>query len=87
MASSLLYFGPDLEPLESESRRASRFAGSRRDAVAVDGPSDEVIAKLIAAQSGAGGWCELQQLLADDERRRIYVNVATVRFVVDEAAP
>ncbi len=86
MASSWLYFGPDLEPLASESRRASRFAGSRRDAVAVDGASDEVTAKLIAAQSG-GGWCELQQLVGDDERRRIYVNAATVRFVVDEEAP
>ena len=26
MASSLLYFGPDLEPLERESRRASDYA-------------------------------------------------------------
>ena len=85
MASSWLYFGPDLEPLESESRRASRFAGARRDAVAVDGASDEVAAKLIAAQSTAGGWCELEQLVNDDERRRIFVNAAAVRFVVDEA--
>jgi hypothetical protein len=84
MASSSLYFGPDLEPLERESRRASEFAGKRRDAVAVDGAADEVTAKLIAAQSAAGGWCELQQLVGDDERRRIYVNAATVRFVVDE---
>jgi hypothetical protein len=85
MASSLLYFGPDLEPLESESRRASRFAGARRDAIAVEGASDEVVAKLNAAQSAAGGWCELQQLVDDGEPRRIYVNAATVRFVVDEA--
>jgi hypothetical protein len=85
MACSLLYFGPDLEPLASESRRASRFAGARRDAVAVDGPSDEVAAKLIAAQSAAGGWCELEQLVGDGERRRIFVNAATVRFVADEA--
>jgi hypothetical protein len=82
MASSLLYFGPDLEPLESESRRASQFAGSRRDAIAIDGASDEVAAKLIAA---ASGWCELLQLVGDDEQRRIYVNAATVRFVVDAA--
>ena len=84
MASSLLYFGPDLEPLESESRRASRFAGARRDAVAVAGASDEVVAKLIAAQAAAGGWCELQECVGDGERRRIYVNAATVRFVTDD---
>jgi hypothetical protein len=84
MASSLLYFGPDLEPLERESRRASHLAVARRDAVSVDGASDEVAAKLIAAQSAAGGWCELQQL-CEDGPRRIYVNTATVRFVVDEA--
>jgi hypothetical protein len=81
----LLYFGPDLEPLESESRRASRFAGARRDAVAVEGPSGEVIAKLVAAQANAGGWCELQELLDDGERRTIHVNAAMVRYVVDEA--
>jgi hypothetical protein len=86
MASSFLYFGPDLEPLESESRRASRFAGARRDAVCVDGASDEVVAKLIAAQSAAGGWCELEQLVGDSERTRIFVNAAMVRFVADEAA-
>jgi len=85
MASSLLYFGPDLEPLERESRRASAVAGARRDAVVVDGPSDEVVAKLIAAQSSGGGWCELHQLVDDDERRRIFVNAAMVRFVVDDA--
>ena len=51
----------------------------------VDGSADEVAAKLIAAQSAAGGWCELQQLVDDEEPRRIYVNGATVRFVVDEA--
>jgi hypothetical protein len=85
MASSLLYFGPDLEPLERESRRASQLAVARRDAVAVDGASDEVAAKLIAAQEAAGGWCELQQLVGDGERRRIYVNAATVRLCVDEA--
>jgi hypothetical protein len=84
MARSLLYFGPDLEPLERESRRASNLAGARRDAVVVDGASDDVAAKLIAAQAEAGGWCELQELVGDDEPRRIYVNAATVRFVVDE---
>jgi hypothetical protein len=86
MASSLLYFGPDLEPLASESRRASQFAGARRDAVSVDGAAGEVVAKLIAAQSDAGGWCELQQLVDGDEPRAIYVNAATVRFVVDETS-
>jgi hypothetical protein len=85
MASTLLYFGPDLEPLESESRRASRFAGARRDAVVVDGASHEVAAKLVAAQATAGGWCELQELVGGYERRSIYVNAATVRYVVDEA--
>ena len=85
MASSLLYFGPDLEPLESESRRASRFAGSRRDAIPVDGPCDEVVAKLVAAQADASGWCELQELLSGGERRSIHVNAAMVRYVVDEA--
>jgi hypothetical protein len=86
MASSLLYFGPDLEPLERESRRASQLAGARRDAVAVEGASDEVVAKLIAAQEAAGGWCELQELVGDGDRRSIYVNAATVRFVVAEAS-
>jgi hypothetical protein len=85
MASSLINFGPDLEPLQSEARREARFAGPRHDAILVDGASEEVVAKLSAAQGSAGGWCELQQLLDDGGRRTIYVNAASVRFVVDDA--
>jgi hypothetical protein len=79
MASSLINFGPDLEPLASESRRASQFAEPRRDALAVAGACEEVVAKLIAAQGSTGGWCEFEQL----DGRRIFINAATVRFVVD----
>jgi hypothetical protein len=82
MASSLINFGPDLEPLQSEARREARFSGPRLDAIV--GASEEVVAKLSEAQVSAAGWCELEQLLGDGEQRTIYVNAHRVRFVVDD---
>ena len=77
-------FGPDLEPLESESRRGAHTAGARRDSLTVAGAAGEVVAKLVHAAANAGGWCELEQVLPDDRRHAVYVNAHAVRWVVEE---
>jgi hypothetical protein len=82
MTTSRLIFGPDLEPLETESRRGAHSPGPRRDSLTVAGPSSQVVAKLVQATTSMAGWCELQQALPDDRRRP--VNAHAVRWVVDE---
>jgi hypothetical protein len=81
---SRLTFGPDLEPLESESRRGAHPPGPRRDSLTVAGASAEVVAKLVQAAADMDGWCELEQVAPDDGRRIVYVNARAVRWVVDE---
>ena len=84
MTTSRLMFGPDLEPLESESRRGAHPAGARHDCLTVVGAGGEVVVKLRQAEENTGGWCELEQVLPDDRRRTVYVNARAVRSVVDE---
>ncbi len=84
MTTSRLIFGPDLEPIESESRRGAHAPGPRRDSLAVAGTSSEVVAKLVQAEASTAGWCELQEVLADDRRRTVHVNARAVRWIVDE---
>jgi hypothetical protein len=84
VTSSRLMFGPDLEPLESESRRGAHPAGARRDSLTVAGAADQVVLKLVHAVANAGGWCELEQVLPDDRRRAVYVNAHAVRWVVGD---
>jgi hypothetical protein len=85
MTTSRLIFGPDLEPIESESRRGAHSPGPRRDSLTVAGSSSDVVAKLVDAVSGTAGWCELQEVLPDDRRRTVHVNAHAVRWVVDDA--
>jgi hypothetical protein len=82
-AASWLTFGPDLEPMEYESRRGAQALGPRRDSLLVAGSSAEVVAKLVEAQRATGGWCEVEQVLADGTHRRAYVNASAVRWVAD----
>jgi hypothetical protein len=84
VTSSRLMFGPDLEPLESESRRGAHPAGARHDSLTVAGACGEVVVKLMQATANTGGWCELEQVLPDDRRRTVYVNAHAVRWIVDE---
>jgi hypothetical protein len=84
---SRLIFGPDLEPLESESRRGAHPAGARRDSLTVAGAAGEVVVKLMHAAADTGGWCELEQVLSDARRRAVYVNAHAVRWVVEEDEP
>jgi hypothetical protein len=84
MPTSWISFGPDLEPLESEARRGAHAAAPRRDGVSVSGTSHDVVSKLIQASGATAGWCELEQVLADDRRRAVYVNGAAARLVIDE---
>jgi hypothetical protein len=84
VTTSRLMFGPDLEPLESESRRGAHPPGARHDSLTVAGASGEVVAKLMQAEQNTGGWCELEQVLPDHRRRTVYVNAHAVRWVVDE---
>jgi hypothetical protein len=50
----------------------------------VNGTSEEVVSKLVQAGAARGGWCELEEVLADDRRRTVHVNCAAVRLVIDE---
>ena len=84
MTTSRLFFGPDLEPIESESRRGAHSPGPRRDSLTVAGSSSDVAAKLVEAVESRAGWCELQEMLAEDRRRTVYVNAHAVRWVVDD---
>jgi hypothetical protein len=84
VTTSRLMFGPDLEPLESESRRGAHAPGARRDSLTVVGAGSELVVKLMQAEENTGGWCELEQVLPDDRRRTVYVNAHAVRWVVDE---
>jgi hypothetical protein len=84
VTSSRLMFGPDLEPLESESRRGAHPAGARRDSLTVAGMAGDVVVKLMHAAANMGGWCELEQVLSDDRLRAVYVNAHAVRWVVEE---
>jgi hypothetical protein len=84
MTTSRLIFGPDLEPLESESRRGAHSPGPRRDTLTVAGSSSDVVAKLVQAVASTAGWCEVQEELPDGRRRTVYVNAHTVRWVVDD---
>jgi hypothetical protein len=84
MATTHIVFGPDLEPLESESRRGARTLGARRDSLIVSGTSAEVVAKLVEAVASTSGWCELEQARPDDRRTPVYVNAHAVRWVGDD---
>jgi hypothetical protein len=84
MPTSWISFGPDLEPMASESRGAARIAEPRRDGLSVTGTSEEVVFKLVQAAGANSGWCELEEVVAADRRRTVYVNGAAVRLVVDE---
>jgi hypothetical protein len=83
VTTSRLMFGPDLEPLESESRRGAHPAGARHDCLTVAGTCGDVVVKLMHAVANAGGWCELEHVLPDDGRRPVYVNAHAVRWVGD----
>jgi hypothetical protein len=85
-AASWLSFGPDLEPMEHETRRGIRALGPRRDSLLVAGASADVVAKLVEAQRQTAGWCELDQVLDDGTHRTAYVNAAAVRWVSDRDA-
>jgi hypothetical protein len=85
MPTSWISFGPDLEPLESESRRGARAAGPRRDGISVSGSAEEVATKLIEAAGASAAWCRFEQVLEDSRRRPIFLNGSAVRLVIEEA--
>jgi hypothetical protein len=87
MAISWITFGPDLEPLESESRRGAQTPPRRRDAVRVSGAAEEVVAKLVDAVGASAGWCRVDQLSEDGGRRAVYVNAGVARLVAEEVEP
>jgi hypothetical protein len=86
MATAWIIFGPDLEPLESESRRGAQTLPRRRDGVRVSGDAEEVVASLEAA-AVSGGWCRLEEVLEDGGRRAVFVNAAAARLVAGDAEP
>ena len=82
MATSWISFGPDLEPIESESRRGSGTPPRRIDGIRVSGSAEEVAAKLIEAP---GGWCRFEQVLEDGPPRPVYLNGSAARLVIEDA--
>lgn len=87
MATAWISFGPDLEPLESEARRGAHTAPRRRDGVKVSGAAEEVVAKLMEAAATSAGWCRLEQMLEDGERRPFFVNAGAARLVTECVEP
>jgi hypothetical protein len=84
MSTSWISFGPDLEPLESDLRRGAQTPPRRRDGISVNGPAEEVAAKLIEACGTSAAWCRFEQVLEDSRRRPVYVNGSAVRLVIEE---
>jgi hypothetical protein len=86
--ASWIIFGPDLEPLEAESRRQAEEPGPRRDGLLVAGAPGEVAQRLAEAARSSAGWCELQHCQgAGEEPEPVHVQVRHVRFVIaDERA-
>jgi hypothetical protein len=87
VATTWISFGPDLEPLESESRRGAQTLPRRRDGIRVAGDAEEVVASLVEAAAVSGGWCRLEEILEDGGRRPVYVNAAVARLVAGAAEP
>jgi hypothetical protein len=84
MATTWISFGPDLEPLESESRRGAQTPPVRRDGISVTGRAEEVANKLIEASGTSAAWCRFEQQVENGGARPVYVNGATVRFVIED---
>jgi hypothetical protein len=78
MASAWISFGPDLEPLSSESRRGAGTPTPRRDGLRVSGEPADVAAKLAEA---VGGWCELESVDGEGLAHAVHVNARAARFV------
>jgi hypothetical protein len=87
MAMSWISFGPDLEPLQSESRRGAQTPPRRRDGIGVSSDAEEVVAKLIDAARASGGWCRFEQVLEDGGRRPVFLNAGAVRLVTEAGEP
>jgi hypothetical protein len=87
MATSWISFGPDLEPLESESRRGAQTPPRRRDGVCVSGAAEEVVASLVEAVGSSCGWSQFDEVLEDGGRHPIFVNARAVRLVTEQIAP
>jgi hypothetical protein len=87
MATSWISFGPDLEPLESESRRGAQTPPRRRDGVRVSGTAEDVVAKLADAAATPGAWCRLEEILDDGGRRPVFVNARAARLVSPDVEP
>jgi hypothetical protein len=87
MATSWISFGPDLEPLESESRRGAQTPPRRRDGVRVSGKAEDVVAKLADAAGTPGAWCRLEEILDDGGRRPVFVNARAARLVSADVEP
>jgi hypothetical protein len=87
MATSWISFGPDLEPLESESRRGAQTPPRRRDGVRVSGDAEDVAAKLAEAAGTSAAWCRLEEVLEDGGRRPVFVNARAARLVTPESEP
>jgi hypothetical protein len=84
MATSWISFGPDLEPLESESRRGAQTPGRRRDGISVSGAPEELVARLVEAAGASAGWCRFDEALEDGVSRPVFVNAGAVRMIAEE---
>jgi hypothetical protein len=81
MASAWISFGPDLEPLSSESRRGAGTPAPRRDGLRVAGEAADVAARLADAAGTSAGWCELERLDDEGLAHAVHVNARVARFV------
>ena len=80
-STTWLSFGPDLEPLESESRRRAQAPGPREDGLLVTGEPGAVAEILAEACASTEGWCQLDRLTADGGTETVHVQARLVRWV------
>ena len=79
--TSWISFGPDLEPLSSESRRRAEAPGPRKDGLLVIGEAGEIADILAEACASKEGWCLLERFGTDGDRQPVHVQARLVRWV------
>ena len=80
-SATWLSFGPDLEPLESESRRRAEAPGPREDGLLVSGEVGEIADILAEACASKEGWCRLDRVVDDGGHEPVHVQARLVRWV------
>ena len=80
-AAAWLSFGPDLEPLASESRMRAQASGPREDGLLIAGEAGQIADILAEACASKEGWCTLDRVMGDGVTEPVHVQAGLVRWV------